>query len=57
MIRNRGQRRSRHSRLFRNVKMLRRLDDDEVDKIAPPILGDANSMARELTIIERNQLI
>ncbi|MFI3265519.1 MAG: Bro-N domain-containing protein [Rikenellaceae bacterium] len=37
-------------------KMTKRLDEDEVTKIAPPILGDANPMARHLTIINESGL-
>lgn len=37
-------------------KMTRRLDDDEVQKIASPELGGANSMAREFTIINESGL-
>lgn len=37
-------------------KMLRRLDEDEYLKIAPTILGDTNSMARSITIINESGL-
>ncbi len=37
-------------------KMLRRLDDDEMQKIAPPKMGDANSMVREIAIINESGL-
>ena len=37
-------------------KMINRLDDDEKMKIAPTVLGDANSMARYYTIINESGL-
>lgn len=37
-------------------KMLRRLDDDEKQKIEPTVLGCANSMARSITIITESGL-
>lgn len=37
-------------------KMTRRLDEDEIQKIASPELGGANSMAREFTIINESGL-
>ena len=37
-------------------KMTRRLDDDEVYKIASPELGGTNSMAREMTVINESGL-
>jgi prophage antirepressor-like protein len=37
-------------------KMLRRLDDDESCKIAPPKMGDANNMTRSIAIISESGL-
>jgi anti-repressor protein len=36
--------------------MLRRLDEDEILKIEPPILGDTNSKARQIALINESRL-